>query len=142
MDLGGFTHGGPPDDPCPWCHALHPSTGPLSDSANCVVPVTRSLDLNHPNRRLLIIRGAIKETNAGSTCVPDQLSRFPNQPVPRDPSFLYFPRIFFVAFPFFATPAAPFAVHRLRFCSYECLRLGVREPLALFVRLLLCGFVF
>lgn len=59
---------GPPDDFSARRDALHPSTDPLSDSsANCIVPVTRSLALNHPNRRPLIIRGAIKEANAAST---------------------------------------------------------------------------
>ena len=56
--------------------ALHSSTDRLSDSANCVVPVTRSLALNRPNRRSLIIRGAIKKASVARTLHVGPTSRF------------------------------------------------------------------
>lgn len=67
---------------------------PLSDSANCVVPVTRSLALNHPNRRPLIIRGAIKEANVAYGLRAGPPSRFSLPGVPTDsplPGSLLFP---------------------------------------------------
>lgn len=80
------------------CQSTRSSTESLSDSANCVVPVTRSLAFNHPNRRPLIIRGAIKEANVGSTGIPVRSRGFPPRGNTPGRRFLYFRRIYLFFF--------------------------------------------